>query len=154
MGAVYFVLGGIVSVGYAKFNLLLVDRLDGSFDNLFEYLVYWKTTALARLLKDIYILLWSLLFIIPGIIMSFSYAMTDYILAEHPEISASEALSWSKEMMEGNRFRLFCLQLSFIGWDILCLFTFGIGNLWLTPYKQAAIAAFYRDISGTEATNW
>ena len=76
--------------------------------------------------------------------------MTGYILADHPELTASEAIECSKEMMDGNRFRLFCLQLSFIGWSILCAFTFGIGNLWLTPYRQAATAAFYREISGTE----
>lgn len=76
--------------------------------------------------------------------------MTGYILAEHPELTASEAIASSKEMMSGNRFRLFCLHLSFIGWAILCAFTFGIGNLWLSPYRQAAAAAFYREISGTE----
>lgn len=83
------------------------------------------------------------------IIASYSYAMTEYILADHPELSASEAISRSKEMMEGNRWRLFCLEFSFIGWSILCAFTLGIGYLWLTPYKEAAKAAFYREISGT-----
>ena len=98
-----------------------------------------------------YTFLWSLLFIIPGIIATYSYAMTGYILAEHPELTASEAIERSKEMMSGNRFRLFCLQLSFIGWAILCAFTFGIGYLWLGPYREAATAAFYREISGTES---
>ena len=65
-------------------------------------------------------------------------------------MTASEALKQSKQMMSGNRGRLFCLQLSFIGWDLLCSFTLGIGNLWLVPYKQAATAAFYREVSGTE----
>ena len=150
MGAVYFILGSIIKVGYAKFNLNLVDRLEGSFENLFAYFSYWKTTAAARFLQSIYVLLWSLLFIIPGIIASYSYAMTEYILADHPELSASEAISRSKQMMDGNKWRLFCLQFSFIGWSILCSFTFGIGNLWLTPYKQAATAVFYREVSGTE----
>ena len=150
MGAVYFILGSIIKVGYAKFNLNLVDRLEGSFENLFAYFSDWKTTAAARFLQSIYILLWSLLFIIPGIIASYSYAMTEYILAENPELSASEAISRSKQMMDGNKWRLFCLQFSFIGWSILCAFTLGIGNLWLTPYKQAATAAFYREVSGTE----
>lgn len=150
MGAVYFILGSIIAVGYAKFNLNLVDRVEGSFENLFAYFTYWKTTAAARILQSIYVLLWSLLFIIPGIIASYSYAMTEYILADHPELSASEAISRSKQMMDGNKWRLFCLQFSFIGWSILCSFTLGIGNLWLTPYKQAATAAFYREVSGTE----
>lgn len=150
MGAVYFILGSVITVGYAKFNLNLVDRQEGSFDNLFAYFSYWKTTAGTRFLQGIYILLWSFLFVIPGIIASYSYAMTGYILAENPELSSSEAISRSKQMMEGNRWRLFCLEFSFIGWSILCSFTLGIGNLWLIPYRQAAIAAFYREVSGTE----
>lgn len=150
MAVLFFVLGSIVEVGYARFNLDLVDRLEPSFETLFRYFSYWKTTAIARLLQGLYILLWTLLLVIPGIIASYSYAMTGYILAEHPELTASEAIERSKEMMSGNRWRLFCLNISFIGWDILCLFTLGIGSLWLNPYKQAATAAFYREISGTE----
>ena len=150
MAVVYFVLGSVVEVGYARFNLELVDRAEAKIESLFTYFYNWKTTAAARFLQSLYTLLWSLLFIIPGIIATYSYAMTGYILAEHPELTASEAIAKSKEIMDGNRFRLFCLQISFIGWAILCTFTFGIGNLWLTPYKQAATAAFYREISGTE----
>ena len=150
MGALYYILSSIISVGYAKFNLRLVDYRDGSFEDLFAYFSHWKTMVAANLLKMIYEVLWFLLLIIPGIIASYSYAMTDYILAENPEMSASEAISRSKEMMEGNRLRLFCLEFSFIGWSILCAFTLGIGNLWLTPYRQAATAAFYREVSGTE----
>lgn len=152
LAIVYFILGSIIEVGYAKFNLDLVDRTEAKIETLFQYFNHWKATATTRFLKGFYILLWSLLFIIPGIIAGYSYAMTGYILAEHPELTASEAIDRSKSMMEGNRFRLFCLELSFIGWGILCAFTWGIGNLWLRPYKQAATAAFYREISGTERT--
>lgn len=147
MAVLYFVLGSIVEVGYAKFNLELLDGKEARIEDLFVYFHKWQTTATVRLLQSLYVFLWSLLFLIPGIIASYSYAMTGYILAEHPELTASEAIEWSKEMMSGNRFRLFCLQLSFIGWSILCVFTLGIGNLWLRPYKQAATAAFYREIS-------
>ena len=150
LAAVYFVLGSVIEAGYARFNMNLVDRTEAKIESLFTYFYNWKTTAATRFLKTLYSFLWSLLFIIPGIIASYSYAMTGYILAEHPELTASEAIASSKEMMSGNRFRLFCLQLSFIGWAILCAFTFGIGNLWLSPYRQAATAAFYREISGTE----
>ena len=150
MGVFYFVLGSVINVGYAKFNLNLVDKLEGTFENLFAYFSYWKNVAVMRLFRGIYTFLWSLLFVIPGIIASYSYAMTEYILAEHPEISADEAIDLSKQMMDGNRWRLFCLDFSFIGWDILCGLTLGIGYLWLTPYKQTARAAFYREVSGTE----
>ena len=154
MAVVYFLLGSVVGLGYNRFNLELVDRRkEPELGSLFGYFSHWKTAAAARFLETVYILLWTLLFIIPGIIAGYSYAMTGYILSEHPELTAGEAISRSKDMMEGNRWRLFCLQWSFIGWDILCLFTLGIGNLWLSPYKQAATAAFYREISGTVYTS-
>ena len=151
-GIALFILGSIVEVGYMKFNLDLVDRQkEAKISTMFGYFQFWKTTACARLLQSVYVLLWSLLFIIPGIIAGYSYAMTSYILAENPELTASEAIERSKQMMSGNRWRLFCMQISFIGWDILsALLTFGIGSLWITPYKQTATAAFYREISGTE----
>lgn len=141
---------GIVEVGYFRFNLDLVDRQKSpSIGTLFRYFRHWKNIIVAQLLQLLYILPWLLLFIVPGIVVSYKYAMTSYILAEHPELTAKEAIERSTQMMYGNRFRLFCLQLSFIGWDLLCIFTCGIGNLWLTPYKQAATAAFYREVSGT-----
>ena len=149
MAVVYFILGSVVGVGYSRFNLDLVDRQkEPEIGTLFGYFKFWKTTAAASFLQGLYVFLWSLLFIIPGIVAGYSYAMTDYILAEHPELTAGEAIEQSKAMMYGNRFRLFCLQFSFVGWDLLCALTLGIGSLWLRPYKQAAEAAFYRDISG------
>ena len=147
---IYFALGSFIGVGYAKFNLNLVDKKNAAFETLFEYFSHWKTTTIARLLRALYVFLWSLLFIIPGIVAGFSYAMTDYILAEDPELTADEAISQSKSLMMGNKWRFFCLQYIFIGWDILATLAFGIGHLWLTPYKQAAYAAFYRVVSGTE----
>jgi len=149
MTIVFFVLGSIISVGYARFNLDLLDRYKKpELNTLFAYFPYWKNTATVSLLQTVYTLLWSLLFIIPGIIASYSYSMTSYILAEYPDMAPGEAISRSKEMMSGNRFRLFCLQISFIGWEILSSFTLGIGYLWLNPYRKAATAAFYKDISG------
>ena len=151
MAVAFFVLGSIISLGYSRFNLDLVDRRkEPEIGTLFGYFPHWKTAVVANLLQTLYVILWSLLLVVPGIIASYSYAMTAYILSENPELSAPEAIERSKEMMTGNRFRLFCLQLSFIGWDILCALTLGIGHLWLTPYKQAATAAFYREVSGTE----
>lgn len=152
MGIILFILGSVIEVGYCKFNLDLVDRCkEADIGTMFGYFNFWKTTAVARLLQTLYVLLWSLLFIIPGIIASYSYAMTGYILADNPDMSADEAIARSKQMMDGNRWRLFCLQISFIGWSLLSsLLTFGIGDLWLTPYRQAASAAFYREISGAE----
>lgn len=146
----YFIVGSVVRVGYAQFNLDLIDRKELRYSTIVSRFSLWKKLAVANLLQSLYIILWTLLFIIPGIIAAYSYAMTGYILAEHPELTAKEAIARSKQMMEGNRWRLFCLELSFIGWSLLCVLTLGIGNLWLLPYKQAAVAAFYREVSGTE----
>ncbi len=153
MAVVFFVLGSVITLGYSKFNLDLVDRQkEPELGTLFGFFPHWKNAAVANLLQTVYVLLRSLLFVIPGIMASYSYAMTSYILAEHPDMTPSEAITRSKAMMSGNRWRLFCLHFSFIGWAILSALTFGIGNLWLTPYKQAATAAFYREVSGTEYT--
>jgi len=154
IAAIYVVLGSIIDLGYARFNLTLIDGEEGGIEQLFGYFPYWKSAVCARLLQGVYVFLWSLLLVIPGIVAMYSYAMTEFILAEHPEMSAGEAIAASKELMAGNRARLFCLGLSFIGWSILSSFTFGIGNLWLRPYRKAARAAFYREISGTRQEDW
>lgn len=150
VAALFLVLGSVVGVGYSKFNLDLVDHQpEADVGTLFRYFKNWKKLTVANLLRGLYVFLWSLLLVIPGIYATYSYAMVDFILAENPELTAREALARSKEMMEGNRWRLFCLEISFIGWSYLCILTLGIGSLWLTPYMQAATAAFYREISGT-----
>ena len=99
----------------------------------------------ALFLVNLFTILWALLLIIPGIIKAFSYALTPYIIMDEPELTARQAIARSCEIMQGRRWKLFCLYLSFIGWGILCLLTFGIGFLWLAPYMNASIAAFYED---------
>lgn len=106
---------------------------------------YWHNFW-GMLLMCIFVTLWSLLLVIPGIIKSFSYAMTPYILKDYPELSANQAISLSCKMMKGHKFDLFWLYLSFIGWVFLSLFTFGIGSFWLIPYMYTAQAAFYQDV--------
>jgi len=150
MAVLFFLLGSVISIGYSRFNLELVDEGEPAIENLFAYFRHWQTAAAARILQAVYVLLWSLLLVIPGIMATYSYAMTGYILAENPELTASEAISMSKEMMRGNRWRLFCLHFSFIGWGFLASLTMGIGNLFLIPYREAANAAFYREVSGTQ----
>lgn len=149
VGIAYFLLGSIVSVGYAKFNLNLIDAEKADLVDIFGYFKHWKTAVLANLLRSCYIFLWSLLCFIPGIIATYTYAMVPYIMAENPELTAREACDRSKQMMDGNRMRLFCLDFSFIGWSLLCLMTCGLGYVVLAPYVQAAVADFYREISDT-----
>ena len=146
IGAVYFFLGSVVSVGYSKFNLELTDGETPKIKTLFAYFKNWSTAVVATLLTGIFVFLWSLLFIIPGIVAAYSYAMVPYILAENPGISAKDAINESKRIMRGNRWRLFCLHFSFIGWELLCILTCGFGFIVLAPYMAAADAAFYRDL--------
>ena len=154
VGLVYaiimFVIGSAVGVGYSAFNLDLVDGREAKLGRLFGSFGIWKTALVTNLLRGLYVALWSLLLIIPGIIASYSYAMTNYILAENPDMAPNDAIAASKEMMKGNKLRFFCLELSFIGWVLLSILTLGIGNIWLVPYMQASYAAFYRDIKPTE----
>lgn len=92
--------------------------------------------------------LWTLLLIIPGIIKSYSYSMAFYILADNPELTAREALAKSKTMMEGHKFDLFVLNLSFLGWALLTGITFGLAGIYVIPYMNATTANFYNSIKG------
>ena len=116
-------------------------------ENLFDGFRGGRYTRVfcALFLVNLFTFLWALLLIIPGIIKAFSYALTPYILLDEPELTAKQAITRSCEIMQGRRWKLFCLYLSFIGWGILSLLTFGIGFLWLAPYMNASIAAFYED---------
>lgn len=143
---VYLILGGAVKLGYAKFNLALIDHKEAKIQDLFSQFSRFGSGFLLNLLEFIFIVLWSLLLIIPGIIAAFSYSMAPYILYENPGMRPYDALRASKDLMRGNKWRLFCLELSFIGWSFLCTLTCGIGYLWLRPYQEAAHASFYRQI--------
>ena len=97
------------------------------------------------ILKGVYVFLWTLLLVIPGIIKQYSYAMTEYILRDYPELNNNAAIERSMAMMRGHKFDLFYLHLTFIGWALLCCITFGIGFLWLYPYRYSAQAHFYEE---------
>ena len=91
--------------------------------------------------------LWSLLFIIPGIIKSFSYAMTPYILADCPNVKATDALKLSMRIMKGHKWELFVFYLSYIGWGILCCLTLGILSLfYVGPYLNSSLAVYYLEV--------
>lgn len=101
---------------------------------------------LGMFLMGLFIALWTLLLIIPGIIKTFSYAMTPYILNEYPSVGVNDSIDISRKMMKGHKLDLFLLELSFIGWGILCILTLGIGFLWLVPYMQTSLSIFYEDV--------
>ena len=99
------------------------------------------------LLITIFTALWSLLFVIPGIIKGYSWKMSFYIKADHPEYGWKECMDASAQMMNGHKMELFILELSFIGWAIVGSLCLGVGSLWVSAYMQAAEAEFYKEIS-------
>lgn len=146
-GIAMFIVGSAVELGYNRFNLSLYESSDApKIETLFSRFSYFGNAFSLRLLMLVKTLLWALLFIIPGIIAAYRYAMAPYIMAENPDMSASSAIGESKYLMSNNKWRLFCLQFSFIGWYILAMFTAGIGGIFLAPYVKAAYTAFYLDL--------
>ena len=135
-------------IGYVNsFKKLLVEGDDRITANSFRegFKPYWRSVW-AYLFRGILIALWSLLLVIPGIIKSLSYAMTMYIVKDHPELTVNEAIDLSKDMMYGHKYDLFYLYISFIGWYLLSILTLGIGTFWLMPYIETAQASFYEDV--------
>ena len=96
------------------------------------------------LIKDLFLCLWGLLFIIPAIVKSYSYRMVPYILADHPEMGGTQVITLSRQMMQGHKWKAFVLDLSFLGWDLLTALTFGlVGVFYAGPYKCATDAELY-----------
>lgn len=97
-------------------------------------------------LAEIFIFLWSLLLVVPGIIKGLSYSMTNFILCDYPELSGTQAITESRRIMDGHKMDLFVLYLSFIPWMLLGTITLGLGYIYVIPYMQATVANFYNDI--------
>ena len=142
-------LGGLINFVLAKY---FIERVrNNSFPAKFPA-INWdiKFTILDNVIlgviQSLLIALGIVLFIVPGIILACSYSMVYFIKCDNPEISAFDALSLSKRMMDGHKMEYFRLQLSFIGWYILGFLCFGIGAFWASAYNQAANAAFYEEI--------
>lgn len=94
-------------------------------------------------MKDLFVFLWTLLLIVPGVIKAYQYYMVPYILSENPDMNYKEALQMSKDMMDGNKWALFVLELSFFGWYLLGALLCGIGVLFVNPYVEATYAELY-----------
>ncbi len=137
------ILSGVIEFGMATVLLSVVRNQNPRFEDMFKGFNNFGTTCGAGVLVSVFTFLWTLLFVIPGIIKSYSYSMTFYILADNPNMTPSEAIDASKKMMNGHKFDLFVLQLSFIGWFLLCGITFGLALIYVLPYYQSAVAKFY-----------
>ena len=140
------IIGGPMDLGLATYFLSLKRKGDAKIEDLFKGFSAFESSLILYIVRMVFVLLWSLLLIIPGIVAALRYSMAIYILHDAPELTGMEALARSKEMMEGYKGKLFGLYLSFIGWAILCLFTLGIGYLWLAPYMKASETSFYENL--------
>ena len=138
---------GVLTIGM-NIILLQISREGASgFERMFDgFRKGLGNNIVASILVQVYTFLWSLLFIIPGIVKSYSYSMTYFILADNPDMTPTEAINESRKMMDGNKWRLFCLDFSFIGWYLLSILTFGVLLLWIAPYNMMAHAEFYESI--------
>ena len=135
-----------VTVGLCNYFIKNTDSKPSFKDAFSGFKVKYGRNTGTLLLVAVKTVLWTCLFIVPGIIKSFEYAIIPYILADDAEISSKDAFKKAKEMMNGNKWRLFKLEFSFIGWFALCVLTLGIGTFFLIPYVSAAAAEFYMEL--------
>ncbi len=142
-----FIIGGAINLGQKQYYISLIkqDR-PAEFSTLFSKFDRFGKALGLHVVTSIFVFLWSLLLVIPGIVAAYKYSMAPYIMAENPDVGIMEAIRQSREMMRGQKWNLFKLHLSFIGWILLSMLTFGIGLLWLNPYMSAAEANFYLTI--------
>ena len=147
LGIVQFFMSGPVNLGYCYALLKLMDGENPSVSDLFSDMYRFWDGFLLALLRALFTFLWTLLFIIPGIIAAYRYSMSGFIMAQNFGITPMNAIRASKAMMKHRKFELFLLDLSFIGWHLLAILSLGIGYIWLTPYINTTYAAFYRNNS-------
>lgn len=133
----YFIEAAYGEVTMKNISVLVMAFKDGKFGNIVK----------TMFLKDLYQFLWSLLLLIPGIVKSYEYRMIPYILAENPDVTTEEAFRLSKEMMDGEKWNAFVLDLSFIGWALVAGITCGIAAIfWVNPYMNMTGTALYETL--------
>ena len=141
------VMGGVMELGKARYHLNLMDGAEAQVADLFTGFPKFLQALVMSLTRDFLVFLGLCLLIVPGVLLVYGFAMAPYILTEEPDCTGWEALQRSYDLMRGHRLELFWLELTFIGWHILAAFTFGIGQLFLTPYVESARASFYRELT-------
>lgn len=148
VGIAMAIVSSAIKLGYRRFNMdLFTDVEKPTMNLLFSRTgIIWKA-LLMDILISFMVFLGCILLIVPGIVFALAYSQAEYILAENPDLSAREAMKKSRAMMKGNKWSLFCLNLSFFGWFILAALV-PAGVLLLTPYLESANAAFYLDRTG------
>ena len=144
-----------LSLGYSVAHKELLQNGDAAITRNTVRLAFsdYVRNAVSILLVYLYTILWTLLFIVPGIIKGLAYSLTPFIVKDNPQLSPNQAINLSMKMMKGHKFDLFYLYLSFIGWILLAMLTLGIGLLWVIPYMQTSMAAFYLDVKNDYNNN-
>jgi uncharacterized membrane protein len=147
LGQVFsLIVSGPLAYGYFYFLKSIKNR-SGEISQVFVgFSERFKETFIAHLITTMFVVLWALLLIIPGIIAAISYSMVYLILLDNPNMNAYQAIQESKRMMSGNKMRYFEFVISFAGWFFLGILTLGIGLLYLKPYFDAAKIEFYEDL--------
>ena len=140
------ILSGPFALGFCGCCLLCARGGQIKVEDLFDGFKNFLKSFLLNLLNGIFIALWTLLLIVPGIIAALNYSMSFYILKDDPEIGANDARKKSIEMMRGHKWQLFCLKFSFIGWWLLCILTLGILTFWVVPHVKVSEAEFYENL--------
>ena len=150
-----FVLDIALTVVFAGFNIYLLNAIrntEPAYGNILDGFGIMGKVILLSLLKTIFVALWSMLLVIPGIIAAYRYKMALYILIDHPEMSVMDCLRESKRMMKGRKMDFFLLELSFIGWIILG--SFGIAGyviqIWTLPYMNFTYCLYYENIRAAQ----
>ena len=140
-------LGGVISVGLCKFLLdMTTKREEPRFETLFsQFNIYLKTLGL-NILITLSVCIGTILFIVPGIIVGLMFSQSYYILSEDPSKSITQCIKESVDMMNGHKWDLFYLELTFIGWWLLTAITVGIAGLWVAPYVKVTETNFYLSI--------
>lgn len=141
-------------VGGKRFMRKSIEDVAQVKEIAFAYDHSYKNVVKVMFYRDLYIVLWALLFIIPGIVKMYQYLMVPYLLSEYPDMEYHEALARSRDMMEGNKWKAFVLGLSFILWDMLSAITFGIVAIfYVNPYRNLTFAALYDELKRTSVMN-
>ena len=143
--------GGALQAGWVLFAVAMM-RNGARVMQVFSGFGRFFSAGWLMVLQAFFVFLWSLLLIIPGIVAFYSYRQTFFLRADHPDWSASRLISESKRMMKGHKWRLACLDASFIGWILLCLLTLGLGFVFIVPYMNVANAAFYEELLDRDTT--
>lgn len=139
----------IFSFGTVHYYLKITRGEEGQVSNLFYgFTNITHKVILIQLLLGLFVALWSLLLIVPGIIAGYRYRYALYILRDNPDISILESLKKSSNLVKGYKRKLFLFDLSFIGWGLLCAITLGIAGFYVNPYYSASNAAFYNKLNG------